>query len=81
MAIQRKPKSNTNNIDIQSVEDFIDGANTTPTKTVKFKTNKVPVALRFDHKLLAAIDEMANKRGMSRNSIISYWCSKGVEAE
>ena len=81
MAIQRKPKSNTNNIDIKSVENFIDGASNTVIKPSQKKINKVPVALRFDHKLLADIDEMANKRGMSRNSIISYWCSKGVESE
>lgn len=45
------------------------------------KPRKVPVALRFDVKLLAAIDAMATRRGMSRNAIISYWCSKGVESE
>lgn len=45
------------------------------------KPRKVPVALRFDVELLAAIDAMATRRGMSRNAIISYWCSKGVESE
>lgn len=45
------------------------------------KPRKVPVALRFDAELLAAIDAMATRRGMSRNAIISYWCSKGVESE
>ncbi len=39
------------------------------------------MALRFSPDLLAAIDAMAGRRGMSRNAIISYWCSKGVESE
>jgi hypothetical protein len=42
---------------------------------------KVPVALRFNADLLAKIDAMAKKRGMSRNAIISYWCSRALEME
>ncbi len=42
---------------------------------------KVPVALRFDGDLLARIDAVAVKRGMSRNALISYWCSRALEAE
>ena len=42
---------------------------------------KVPVALRFNADLLAQIDKVALRRGMSRNAIISYWCSRAVEAE
>jgi len=45
------------------------------------KKKKVPVALRFDPDLLDAIDELAERRGMSRNSLISYWCSKCLEKE
>lgn len=45
------------------------------------KLHKTPVALRFVPNLLQAIDEIASRRGMSRNAIISYWCSKGVENE
>jgi hypothetical protein len=41
----------------------------------------VPVALRFDGDLLARIDAVAVKRGMSRNALISYWCSRALEAE
>lgn len=77
MAVQRKPKSDTNTIDIKAAEKFISGAST-PTSA---KPKKVPVALRFDSDLLAAIDAMASRRGTSRNAIISYWCSKGVESE
>lgn len=44
-------------------------------------TMKVPVALRFNADLLAKIDAMAKKRGMSRNAIISYWCSRALEME
>ncbi len=42
---------------------------------------KVPVALRFNADLLAQIDKVALRRGMSRNALISYWCSRAVEAE
>lgn len=42
---------------------------------------KVPVALRFNADLLAQIDKLALRRGMSRNALISYWCSRAVEAE
>lgn len=42
---------------------------------------KVPVALRFNADLLARIDKVALRRGMSRNALISYWCSRAVEAE
>ena len=77
MAVQRKPKSNTHDIGNSAAEKFISGANA----PAPVKTKKVPVALRFDPDLLAAIDAMAGRRGMSRNAIISYWCSKGVESE
>jgi uncharacterized protein (DUF4415 family) len=77
MAVQRKPKSDTNTVDIKAVEKFISGASA----PVASKSKKVPVALRFDSDLLAAIDAMASRRGTSRNAIISYWCSKGVESE
>ena len=77
MAVKRKPKSNTNDIDVRAAEKFISGA----APPVSDKPKKVPVALRFDPDLRAAIDAMASRRGMSRNAIISYWCSKGVESE
>lgn len=76
MAVQRKPKIDTNDIDVKAAERFITGASAAPSKA-----NKLPVALRFDPELLAAIDAVATRRGMSRNAIISYWCSKGVESE
>jgi uncharacterized protein (DUF4415 family) len=77
MAVQRKPKGHTDTIDVKAAEKFISGASTPPSA----KQKKVPVALRFDSDLLSAIDAMASRRGTSRNAIISYWCSKGVEAE
>ena len=81
MAVQRKPKNDTNTIDVKAAERFISGASDPAPTLFPAKTKKVPVALRFDPDLLAAIDAMAARRGMSRNSIISYWCSKGVESE
>lgn len=77
MAVQRKPQINTKEIDMKAAEKFISGASITNPS----RSKKVPVALRFDSDLLAAIDAMATRRGTSRNAIISYWCSKGVEAE
>ena len=78
MAVQRKPKNDTGDIDIKAAEEFISGATISPPPV---KAKKVPVALRFDADLLATIDAMASRRGTSRNAIISYWCSKGVESE
>ena len=49
--------------------------------TLPESTAKVPVALRFNADLLAKIDAMAKKRGMSRNAIISYWCSRALDME
>lgn len=77
MSVKRKPKSNTNDIDVNAAEKFLSGAST----PAPVKAKKIPVALRFDADLLASIDAMAGKRGMSRNAIISYWCSRGVESE
>jgi len=77
MAVQRKPKSNTNKIRPNAAEKFISGASV----AAPVKAKKIPVALRFDPDLLAAIDAMAGRRGMSRNAIISYWCSRAVESE
>ena len=81
MAVQRKPKKDTDDIDVKAAERFISGASSPAPTLVPAKSKKVPVALRFDADLLAAIDAMASRRGMSRNAIISYWCSKGVESE
>jgi hypothetical protein len=77
LTIHGKPKSDTKDIVIQAAEKFISGAVTSPSA----KAKKKPVALRFDADFLAAIDAMAARRGTSRNAIISYWCSKGVESE
>lgn len=77
MAVQRKPKSDTNKISPSTAEKFISGASV----DAPVKAKKIPVALRFDPDLLAAIDAMAGRRGMSRNAIISYWCSRAVESE
>ncbi len=77
MSVQRKPKSHTNDIKSTDADKFIAGAN----KNTPKKAKKVPVALRLNTELLAAIDAMADRRGTSRNAIISYWCSKGIENE
>jgi hypothetical protein len=51
------------------------------TEDVPQRAVKIPVALRFNADLLARIDKVALRRGMSRNALISYWCSRAVEAE
>jgi hypothetical protein len=79
MAVQRKPKRHDNAIQSDKAEQFI--ANAGKPAPVPVRSKKVPVALRFNTDLLKAIDSMAARRGMSRNAIISYWCSKGVESE
>lgn len=52
-----------------------------PPPSLADRAAKVPVALRFDGDLLARIDAVAVKRGMSRNALISYWCSRALETE
>jgi predicted HicB family RNase H-like nuclease len=79
MPIHRKPKSHINDINLAEAQRFVEAANS-PTPPPN-KLSKMPVALRFDPALLTAIDAMAHRRGMSRNAIISYWCSRGVEGE
>lgn len=81
MTVQRKPKQHKNAIQPDKAERFIANAGTTKRAPAPVKAKKVPVALRFNTDLLKAIDGMAARRGMSRNAIISYWCSKGVESE
>ena len=54
---------------------------TVKTEDVPQRAVKIPVALRFNADLLAKIDKVALRRGMSRNALISYWCSRAVEAE
>ncbi|MBL4854520.1 MAG: hypothetical protein JKY25_09815 [Robiginitomaculum sp.] len=81
MSVQRKPKQHKNAIQSDKAEQFIANAGTTEKAPKAVKAKKVPVALRFNAELLEAIDNMATRRGMSRNAIISYWCSKGVESE
>lgn len=73
MAIQPTP----------DIDAFIDSAATSqkaekqPGKPEK----KTPISLRMDTKLLKAIDQTAERRGMTRVAFMSYWSSKGVEAE
>ena len=81
MAVHSKPKKSLNDIDLKAAERFMQGTDNPATGIQPTKTKKIPIALRFDAELLSAIDAMAIRRGMSRNAIISYWCSKGVEAE
>ena len=77
MSVQKKPNSNTKAINMNEAEKFISGASI-PTIS---RPKKRAVALRFDTELLGLVDSMAKRRGMSRNAIISYWCSRGVENE
>lgn len=72
MAIQRKPKSNTE-------DNFLTGgdsaAKVAPTKA----KGKVQIGLRLDSALLDRIDQEANRRGMTRTGLITYWVSEGLD--
>ena len=81
MEVHSKSKKCSEDIDLKVAERFMQGTDNPATGIKPTKTKKIPVALRFDVELLSTIDAMAIRRGMSRNAIISYWCSKGVEAE
>lgn len=45
------------------------------------KHKKMVISLRLDEQLLSKIDAVASQRGISRNALISYWCSKALEEE
>lgn len=79
MAIQKKPKRNTSDMNNKSAEAFVSGA-TNPVAQPKSEVKK-PVALRMDRELLAKIDSAAKHRGMSRNALISYYCSRGLDGD
>lgn len=76
--MRRKFKSERNENSVVRPVRIASGKDST---ALGIKSKKIPVALRFDENLLTAIDVVAAKRGLSRNGIISYWCSKGVERE
>ena len=77
IAVDEAAAGLTITIDMKAADRFISGA----CASAPAKPKAVPVALRFDPDLLAAIDLMAARRSTNRNAIISYWCSKGVESE
>ena len=79
MAIQKKPKRSTNDVDSKSAEAFVSGA-VTPVAPPKLEVKK-PVALRMDRELLTRIDKAAKHRGVSRNALISYYCSRGLDED
>ena len=70
MAIQRKSKSQE-----KDAQAFIEAA----TPTMKNRSIKKPVALRFDEPLLEKIDAAARMRGISRNAWISWQCAEGLK--
>ena len=78
MSVQRRPKQHHSDITMDAQDRFIEGGPVASTATTGRKT---AVSLRFDSRILARIDEVAAKRGMSRNAIIAYWCSRALEEE
>ena len=73
MAIQSPP----------DIDAFINNAATSQKgqKPSAKPEKKKAISLRMDPKLLEAIDQTAGRRGMTRVAFMSYWSSKGVEAE
>ena len=78
MSVQRRPKQHHTDITMEAQDRFIEGGTTAGRAVAGRKT---AVSLRFDARILARIDEVAVKRGMSRNAIIAYWCSRALEEE
>ncbi len=77
MAIKKRPNQSQTDIKTISPEDFIEASNTIASAT----NDKIQVAVRFPEALLSKIDRVAERRGMSRNGLINYLCSKGIEDE
>ena len=76
MAIHKRSKSSHVDITPGAVDEFIAGGAGNAAKPPK-----TAVSLRFDSGLLKRIDATAARRGMSRNALVCYWCSRGLEQE
>lgn len=80
MAIARKPKQSTNDVEQQADEKaaaFIAAVSHAPEKPKR--QNKQPIMIRFDPVLLDKVDERARYRGISRSSWIQYVVSRALE--
>ena len=81
MALKPRPKKSEQKQAPKAVEDaFIAGASPVVNTAKKpLDTGKIQKAIRFDINLLAEIDAEANRRGMSRNSLVAFWCREGLD--
>ncbi len=75
MAIKKRPNQSQSDIKTISPEDFIEAK----TPASEASKDKIQIAIRFPEILLSQIDRIAERRGMSRNGLINYLCSKGIE--
>lgn len=78
MSIQKKVKRNT---DEKAAQAFIGGSDVVDLPKETPKTNRKPVALRFDENLLNRIDAAAKRKGISRNAWISFHCAEALDNE
>jgi hypothetical protein len=83
MAIAKRPDRHRSVIeehpaDERAAEAFITGAEEGP---VRQETHKVPILVRLDRQILARIDQVAKRRGMSRSGWVQYQLSRGLEEE
>jgi hypothetical protein len=81
MSITKRPNPTTP--PTEAVAEFInrapDAAATAPKATAPARKNKVQIAITIHPDLLAAIDTLARKKGLSRAGAISLACSELVE--
>jgi hypothetical protein len=76
MPLSRSKRTRTD-IDPIAAEAFIRGAaDQAPAKAVRKQ-----FALRFDVNQMRDVDRIAKRRGMTRNALIAFWVSRGIEED
>lgn len=81
MSIARKPHRRAGDNGELDAERFIAGAEKRSAATPEAGEKRTtPVMIRFDRRLLKAVDEAARKRGVSRSAWVQYTISRALEA-
>lgn len=80
MTITRKPKTAASE---PTANAFIGGAPdaAAPSKSGPVRKNKVQIAITIGPDLLAAVDALAGRKGLSRAAAISLACAELVERD
>jgi hypothetical protein len=79
MSITKKPKRITSDPATAFIVGAPDAAATTQSASASARKNKVQIAITIAPDLLATIDALARRKGLSRAATISLACAELVE--